>query len=186
MADELGDKPPRIEFERIRSIREKQREKLDKEPSEVLISSTVEVNLIKNFHNEARIRDFVIQGDEPIEAGGSNLAPRPTEYFFAGFGFCMSSFFTHYSVMMKIPIESLRVRITGYLDRKTWWALSQESSKYKKIDCTVWIESKEDEHSVARLVREVQLRNPILGTLKAAVPVSELYYLNGKALPEQT
>jgi putative redox protein len=46
------------------------------------------IELLEDFHVEARTRAHVVDLDEPEDAGGTDLGPRPTELFLMSLGAC--------------------------------------------------------------------------------------------------
>jgi putative redox protein len=61
---------------------------------------------------EIAIRDHLVHVDQPIEAGGSDAAPTPTELFVASLASCVAFYARRYLVRHDLPTEGLSVDAT--------------------------------------------------------------------------
>lgn len=59
---------------------------------------------------EIDVRGHVIVVDQPVEDGGTDTAPTPTELFVAGLASCVAFYARRYLVRHDLPVEGLTVR----------------------------------------------------------------------------
>jgi uncharacterized OsmC-like protein len=59
---------------------------------------------------EIDVRGHVIAVDQPIEDGGTDTAPTPTELFVAGLVSCVAFYARRYLARHDLPVEGLEVR----------------------------------------------------------------------------
>jgi uncharacterized OsmC-like protein len=59
---------------------------------------------------EIDVRGHVIAVDQPVEDGGADTAPTPTELFVAGLASCVAFYARRYLVRHDLPVEGLSVR----------------------------------------------------------------------------
>ena len=59
---------------------------------------------------EIDVRGHVIAVDQPVEDGGTDTAPTPTELFVAGLASCVAFYARRYLVRHDLPVDGLSVR----------------------------------------------------------------------------
>jgi uncharacterized OsmC-like protein len=61
-------------------------------------------------------RSFELQVDEPVESGGTDTGPQPTELFLASLASCFALAVTHVAGKRQIVLDNLSVRAVGTYD----------------------------------------------------------------------
>jgi putative redox protein len=69
----------------------------------------VEVEYGQRDRQFVRIRDHELITDQPVEDGGDDLGPTPTELFVAGLAACVGFYAERYLRRHELPVEGLRV-----------------------------------------------------------------------------
>ncbi|QKD81518.1 OsmC family protein [Thermoleptolyngbya sichuanensis A183] len=65
-----------------------------------------------HYQQKIGIRQFQFAADEPIEVGGADTDPTPTEYVLAGLGACKTMIIQMYAERKGWPVEKISVDVT--------------------------------------------------------------------------
>ena len=89
---------------------------LPEEPPEELPEDLAEGEVVvegktTGFLQHIRTRDLTFASDEPLDKGGTNVAPNPYELLLAGLGACTSMTLKLYAGRKKWPLDSVRVTL---------------------------------------------------------------------------
>lgn len=60
-----------------------------------------------------------LQGDEPVESGGSNLGPAPYDMLLAALGECTAMTVRWHALQQKWPLEKVEVRLAHHKEGRT-------------------------------------------------------------------
>src|SRR6476646_6300557 len=71
---------------------------------------TLGVRHVDGDRFEIDVRGHVVAVDQPVEDGGADTAPTPTELFVAGLASCVAFYARRYLVRHELPVEGLTVR----------------------------------------------------------------------------
>ncbi len=74
---------------------------------------TVNIELKENKKVDAKIRDFIIPTDQPLDNGGDNTAPSPFEYFLASLGTCAGIYIKGFCTKRKIDTDQVKLILTA-------------------------------------------------------------------------
>jgi putative redox protein len=85
-------------------------------PTAVIAPITVTHDRDDRF--EIEVRGHTIAIDQPLDAGGGDTAPAPTELFAAALGGCVAHYARRYLDRHGIASDGLRVEVTGTLGGK--------------------------------------------------------------------
>ncbi|MDY6984922.1 MAG: OsmC family protein [Candidatus Thermoplasmatota archaeon] len=77
---------------------------------------------------EVKVRDFELLIDEPVDKGGTNKGPRPTEYLLAALVGCYTATFVRIAEKRKQHIERIECTAREYISRKENRATKAELS----------------------------------------------------------
>jgi uncharacterized OsmC-like protein len=66
----------------------------------------------------ARVRDFGLVVDEPVEKGGTNRGPRPTEYLLVALSSCYTATFIRIAEKRRQHIERIECTARGQISRE--------------------------------------------------------------------
>jgi putative redox protein len=62
---------------------------------------------------DARIRDFVVRTDQPVQAGGDGSAPSPFDLFLASLATCAGYYVIAFCRERAIAVDGIRLTMTG-------------------------------------------------------------------------
>jgi uncharacterized OsmC-like protein len=83
-----------------------------REPSAVKDAESMRVRWRGGDRFAIEVRDHVITVDQPVEVGGADVGPTPTELFLASLGSCVAFYARRYLRRHHIDAEGLEVRTT--------------------------------------------------------------------------
>jgi len=71
--------------------------------------STETVHIVSTAPKQARatVRGFTFVSDKPVEKGGADEGPMPSEFFLVALGTCMSMTFRRIAEARRVPVEGL-------------------------------------------------------------------------------
>ena len=174
---------PKIDYERLREITEERGKRMLQDSK--LSEKIVEARLVSDYLKVAHARNFTIVSDEPVESGGKNLAPQPTEYFLAGVAFCELSIYARYAALLGVKVDSIDITIKGRLSPEVFWTrmrIGQKIPQFRQIIIETKIRSPETPDRVKELVTEVEGRCPLYNSLINPLPVETVIYHNDEKL----
>ncbi len=129
----------------------------------------------------ARVRDFeptVV--DEPAGFGGQDSAISPGDIVLVALGTCQEIMYVALASTMDIPIDEVKVDVTGDLDLHGLMGLNPDMPPgMLEMSYHVRIKSSAPEADLQRLVDMVEAQCPLLDTLTRPVKVTGKVTLNG-------
>lgn len=78
---------------------------------------------------EITVRQHVVEVDQPVDGGGEDTAPTPTELFVAGLASCVAFYARRYLARHELPTEGLAVRAT--------WSLTTRPARVAAVEIRV-------------------------------------------------
>ncbi len=132
----------------------------------------------------ANVRNFdPLVIDEPPTFGGGDTGMSPVELALAALGSCQEIMYVALGSMMDIPLDSVKVKLTGHLDLHGLLGLGADKNippGFHKIQYETRIESSAGEEDLKRLVDAVESQCPLLDMLQRPVDVSGKAIINDK------
>jgi uncharacterized OsmC-like protein len=123
-------------------------------------------------HSKTKIRDFVLEADEPQSLLGSDTIPNAVELVLASLGSCLIVGFAYNATAMGIRIRSLDIDIKGNLDLRGFLGISDSIRPgYQKIVATCRIDSDVSQEKLEELCRRVHRTSPVGDIVSNVEPV---------------
>jgi uncharacterized OsmC-like protein len=122
---------------------------------------------------QTRIREFIMEGDEPDMLLGVGRAPNAVEATLHALGTCLTTSVAHHAATKGITIDSLVADVTGELDLRGYLGLSGDVRPgYQKITlcCRICADAPSD--ALKELWEHAQRISPVLDTIRNPVAVS--------------
>ena len=80
--------------------------------------ATMRVDHRSGYQFDISIRDHVVTVDQPVDAGGDDVGPTPTELFVAGLGSCVAFYARRYLRRHRLDESGLSVDVTYRMGSK--------------------------------------------------------------------
>jgi len=144
-----------------------------------LHTNRVQTEILKNYYGRAKARNFEFFSDEP-ENGGENRAPRPLEYFLAGFAFCQQVQYAKYAALQGIDLSDLKIDVRGHVDARGIFEIGDVKPGFWDIKYVVKIKTSEDEDTIIDLIKKVERICPAHAALRSSLDLEREAIINGK------
>jgi uncharacterized OsmC-like protein len=158
--------------------------KVRAEPAAGRMTFSADTTWKRDMLCEARVRDHPpMLVDEPAALGGTDAAMNPVELLLVALGTCQEITYSAFAAIGGIPLDSVKVRVSGELDIRGMLGLGDHvPAGYGSITFDTEIESPAGEAAVRELAAMVATHCPVLDTLTRAIPAESTVRLNGRAL----
>lgn len=126
---------------------------------------------------EGRTTTFRYDGDHPPELLGHDRGPTAVETLLAALGACVSSGFTTYGAALNIPVERVRMDLTGYIDLQGMFGLPSPGvvrPGYERIHAKIYVRSRAPRAEIEKLKEMSEGLSPVRDSLRAVEYTSEL------------
>lgn len=108
------------------------------------MNGTIEVEHKENDLFQIRVRDHVLQVDQPKEVGGTDTAPTPTELFVVSLASCVAFYVRRYLARHEMPTEGLSVAAT--------YAMAERPARVSEIQVSIDVPAGVPDDQRARLL----------------------------------
>ncbi len=98
-----------------------------------------------------KVRDLSISTDEPVERGGTNTAPSPTETMLASLIGCTNVITQKIAAKHRIDVLGLKIGVTAQLDRRGVSLEDEIKVPFPEIDLNIELTTRGDDADVAVL-----------------------------------
>lgn len=130
------------------------------------------------FQCENRIRDHVVELNEPEALGGTDTAPNMVEAVLAAYGSCLTVGYTLNAALRGITIRDLKVEVEGALDLAGFFGLSREVSPgFSNVKTHVYLDAEAAPEELEALHRYVLRTSPVGSILTQPLPVTTELHL---------
>lgn len=153
-----------------------------KDEGKAIHVNRVFTEVIDGFYSKAKTRGFEFFSDEPEEGGGKNKAPRPLEYFLAGFAFCQQVQYVKYAALNDLDIEDIKMDVRGYVDQRGILDIGDVDSGFKNIKYEVRIETEENIETIKDLVEKVEDVCPAHAAVRGSTDLGRKVRVNGEEI----
>lgn len=118
--------------------------------------------------SDVEIRDLVFPIDEPVERGGTNGGPSPTETALAALIGCTNVIGHKCAAKLGIEIGQMRVTVSCDFDRRGVTLSEEIAVPFQRIDLDVEIDGPVSDDDLARLAAEVGKYCPLSKLFRGA------------------
>lgn len=150
-----------------------------------VFENEVETEVLDDLHGRGSARNFTFEYDEPeYVAGGQGRAPRPLEYFLAGFAFCQQVQYARNALATGIEFGDLRMNVKGLVDPRGSLMEGGVPAGFDddEIQFTTHIQSEAPRNEVRELVRTAENRCHAHASLTREMTLTREILLNGEPL----
>ena len=146
---------------------------LKSDPVKAQVKFQAETKWINCAYSKTKIRNFTVEGDEPISYLGSNRVPNPVETILAALGSCLVIGFAYNAAARGINLESLDISLEGNLDLRGFLGISDNVRPgYQNIKIVCKVRSDASLDKLEELFKHVQRTSPALDIIRNAEPIT--------------
>lgn len=133
----------------------------------------VEGNWLGGCTVQAKMGNFTINIDHPVERGGANTGPNPMDLMLASLAGCFTIMSSMVAESMDVKLEDVKVVIKGELDSDGYSGVPGVKVGLKRLEFDVKIKADTTEEKFKELAKAIEINNPLLDTMvKGAQKVS--------------
>lgn len=143
----------------------------------------LEERVIETMQCEAKINNFIMRGDEPVEGGGDGTAPLPLQNMFAGAGFCAMVWTVKAAALLGAKLDDVQAIPAGRADGQAMYAREDRPALFLGFSLKLMIKSSESDDMIRKVVRKGLMRCPVWNTFKKCAPTEITVMHNGVVLP---
>lgn len=124
-----------------------------------------------------RKQTFTFEGGHPPELLGHDEGAAAVETLLASLGACIGGGFTTFGAALGIPVERVRIELTGYLDLQGFMGLPAPGvvrPGYERIHAKVVVKSRAPRADLEKLKDVAESASPVKDSLRAVPYTSEL------------
>ena len=145
-------------------------------------TNRVQTEILEDHYGKAKARNFEFYVDEPKIGGGKNRAPRPLEYFLAGFCFCQQVVYSDYIVFNDLDVKDLGINVRGYVDQRGIFGIDNTEPGFKNLKYEVNIDANEGADTILNLVDKVEHGCPAHASIRKSLEPKRKIVLNGEEI----
>lgn len=133
-----------------------------------VVTQKLEGRCTSHSRTDVSVRDRTVVIDEPVERGGTNQGPTPTEIMMASLIGCTNVITHKVAAKNNVAIKSMNVRVEAQFDRRG--VMLQEEIDVPFPSATVYIdlETDADPAALERVKRELAMFCPVSKVFRAA------------------
>ena len=135
----------------------------------------------------ARVRDFDMVIDEPVDRGGSNEGPMPVELVMAGLAGCTHVIANKLATHHGVRFDSMDIDISTTMDSRGTRLIEPIDVPFPKVVITIAVETAGPDEAVERVMADLRHHCAVSKMLQqSGTQVVENWTVNGlvRALPE--
>lgn len=124
-----------------------------------------------------RSQAFTFEGGHPPELLGHDEGPAGVETLLASLGACLGGGWTTFGAALGIPVERVRIDLTGYVDLQGFMGLPAPGvvrPGYERIHATIHVKSRAPRADLEKLKEVAEGASPVKDSLRAVAYTSEL------------
>ncbi len=143
------------------------------DPKKAQVKFMANTKWVNGAYSKTKIRDFVIECDEPSALLGTNKVPNPVETILAALGSCLAVGFAYGAAARNINLESLDISSEGDLDLRGFLGISDDVRPgYQSIKVTCRIKSDASKEKISELYEHVKKTSPVRDIIQNLEPLT--------------
>ena len=172
-----------VDRPKLKSLYENTVKKLRENDDFGRVKPSVSTKLVENVRVESTFvhddNPYTMVGDESLALGGSGAGPSPIRYFLSGLGFCLQVWYAKGSAVHDCDITSMTVDLETFLDIRGEHGFEDVPSHIQRVIVSVFVETDADPDLVLAVTDWGNLRCPLSGVIRKAIPVYDQLTVNG-------
>ncbi len=142
------------------------------DPEKAEFEFHAETRWLGGARSRTKIKEFVLESDEPATLLGSDTAPNAVEMVLAALGSCLAVGFAYSAAFMGINLESLELDVRGNLDLQGFLGLSDKVRPgYQDVRVVCRLKSDASRDKIEELFKHVIDTSPVMDIIRNPVPM---------------
>jgi len=169
---------PGLTLEKARAAggaRNKGRNELATPKPKMVVTLKLEASCPSHARTDVMVRDTETVIDEPVERGGTNLAPSPTETALAALAACTNVVGHKVAKMHGVEFQAMHVALEARLDRRGVTLQEEIDVPFESVRQIITVTTDADEASIAKVQED----------LPKFCPVSKLFRQSGTVITDE-
>lgn len=117
---------------------------------------------------DVKVRDVTATVDEPVERGGTNKGPSPTETLMASLLACTNVITHKVAEKNGVHIDAMSIRLEAQFDRRGVTLQEEIAVPFPKITLYIEVKTDADEAKMATVRRELNMFCPVSKVMRAS------------------
>ncbi|MGE8411468.1 MAG: OsmC family protein [Pseudomonas sp.] len=128
------------------------------------------------LHRRVKIREFILDVDEPQNLGGTDQGPNPVEIALAALATCQEISYHLHAAALGIPLKEVTVTLEGKIDLRGFFAVDEQVRPgFTEIRGTVKFDSTASRDELIALKESVDHSCPVMDLFRNRTPVEILF-----------
>ncbi len=146
-----------INWAKVKNIFESATERIQNNPGRPAVGAPkAKVRVARERLFEATAEGHTFQIDEPVERGGSGLAPSPMAYFSAGAAACLTSHIIQSAAYLEVPFTGLEVEATVLWDNRRKFKIADLEQAAMGLVFNIDMRSDEPKEKLIELLKHAE------------------------------
>lgn len=125
---------------------------------------------------DVSVRDVKVTIDEPIERGGTNMGPTPTETMMVALIGCTNVIAHRVAEKNGVHFKSMKIRLEADFDRRGTQFIEEINIPFPEITMFIDVQTDTDEQTLAKVKRELGMYCPVSKVFRqAGTKVNEVW-----------
>jgi uncharacterized OsmC-like protein len=143
------------------------------EPDKAKVNFSATTQWVNGAQSYTKVRDFVLEADEPTQLVGTNKHANPVEFILAALGSCLVTGFAYNAAIRGINLESLEISLEGNLDLRGFLGVSDKVRPgYQAINVRCKVKSNATREKITELCEHVVKTSPVRDIIQDEEPVT--------------
>jgi putative redox protein len=132
------------------------------------ITMKLAAEAVSHSRTDVKVRDVGTTVDEPVERGGTNKGPSPTETLMASLLACTNVITHKVAEKNGVHLDGMSIRLEAQFDRRGVTLQEEVAVPFPKITLYIDVKTGADEAKMAAVKRELNMYCPVSKVLRAA------------------
>ena len=141
-----------------------------------IVTATAEGACVSHSRTDVSVRDLSVTLDEPLDRGGTNQGPSPTETLMAALVGCTNVILHKIAARNKVELMSMHVRLQADLDRRGVQLLAEVDVPFPAMRLYIDIVTNAGDTEVDQLKRELGMYCAVSKVIRASGTRLEEYW----------
>lgn len=144
------------------------------------VTQRLEADCPSHSRTDVKVRDVSVTIDEPVERGGTNLGPSPTETALAALAACTNVIGNKVAHKLGLDVAGFQISIAANFDRRGVTLTEEVEVPFESVKLRVEVDTTESQNDIDRLAKEVAKYCPLAKLFRnAGTRIEEQWVIKG-------